>query len=104
MSTRVCSGLMLRTVVPSAVQKLKALEAQHVNAGPWMGRTLVPSTTAEEFLTCVAPAGIGTPFERKASSIETRDAAGASFSRLMMSGVATMRRMRFCAQLKFTAS
>eukprot|EP00966_Prymnesium_polylepis_P314759 7272795-Prymnesium_polylepis.1 len=69
-----------------------------------MGRTFVPSTTALEFLTCVAPEGICTPFERKASSIERRGEGGASFNRRTIAGVATMRRTRFCAQPKLTAS
>jgi hypothetical protein len=38
------------TVRPAESQKLKALLAQHVKAGPCIGRTLLPSTTGELFL------------------------------------------------------
>ena len=104
MSTRVCSGRMERTVCPAALQKLSAREAQHVNAGPWIGRMLLPSLLGELFRTCVAPGGIATPAARKASSTETRADAGASLRRRMIAGVAIMRRTRVWAAPKLTAS
>ena len=95
---------MESTVCPEALQKLSAREAQHVNAGPWIGRMLLPSLHGELFRTCVAPAGIATLAARKASWTDTRADAGASLRRRMIAGVAIMRRTRVWAAPKFTES
>ena len=49
MSTCVWIGFMDMTVSPVEVHQLSALDAQHVNAGPVMGRRDVPSVRREEF-------------------------------------------------------